>query len=141
MVLQEMRDHFLARLRENLIHIRREIGAPHVIKLMTLAEAKEMLGEQAAPKWRDPSDQVMVAVWLQAIPEATTHIVLRPNPDLPEDFLPPRMNGEWHERSVIYTGPQIDLYGPAAATSARATGRVEIREDGAVAEVYEVGPV
>lgn len=138
--LQEMRDHFLEHLRENLIHSRRELGVPHVIKLMALTEAKEMLGERAAPQWRDPSDQVMVAIWLQAIPSATTHIVLRPAPDLDEDFLPPRMDGEWIERSVIYTGPQIDLYGPAAVASARPTGRVELREDGAAAEVYEVGP-
>lgn len=117
---------------------RRFTCTPHVVKLMTITEAKRLFGDAAAPKWGDPDDQLMVAIWLRAIPDQTGWIVLRPAEDLPEDFLPPRMDGEWIERSGIYRGPEIRLAGTTATATARPCGRIELREDGAVAEVYEV---
>ncbi|MCP9947353.1 hypothetical protein [Actinomadura madurae] len=70
------------------------------------------------------------------------YMVIRPAADLPDGFLPDGMDGKWFDRSQLPKGP-----GDGHATTARmggavavATGRFETREDGAVAEVYEVRP-
>lgn len=70
------------------------------------------------------------------------HVVLRPAPDLPKGFLPPRKDGLWLDRATLTTGPDdghktIAQLGGAVAV---ATGRFETREDGAVAEVFEIRP-
>lgn len=71
------------------------------------------------------------------------YIVIRPAADLPPGFLPEREDGRWYDRGAM---PQADAesnmdalirYGGGVAV---ATGRFEVREDGAVAEVYEVRP-
>lgn len=67
-------------------------------------------------------------------------VVLRPSADLPEGFLPDHMNGEWLDRSLLPFGPttmEPDKTGAVAVP----TGRFETRDDGAVAEVYEVREV
>ena len=62
--------------------------------------------------------------------------VFRAAPDLPPDYLPEHLDGQW---TVLPGGP----YAPEFAhregnATAHATGRYEQREDGALAEVYEV---
>ena len=68
----------------------------------------------------------------------TRYIVLRAAAGLPAGFLPARLEGLWIDRpgeSAIGWSPH-----PAVATAVP-TGRYERRDDGVVAEVYEVGPV
>lgn len=70
------------------------------------------------------------------------YVVIRPAPDLPDGFLPDEMNGRWFDRDHIPEGPDdghatVARLGGAVAV---ATGRFETREDGAVAEVFEVRP-
>ncbi|MGW4422554.1 hypothetical protein [Streptosporangium sp. NPDC004631] len=70
------------------------------------------------------------------------YIVIRPSADLPDGFLPDRLNGRWFDRAEMSIGPDDDgemvaRLGGAVAVPA---GRFESREDGAVAEVYEVRP-
>lgn len=69
------------------------------------------------------------------------YVVIRPAPDLPPGFLPSRLDGKWLDRSQLQ--PMPGEHGDAAAAGfgegvAVPTGRFERREDGAVAEVYEV---
>jgi hypothetical protein len=72
------------------------------------------------------------------------YIVIRPAADLPEGFLPEGWDGKWFDRSEIPAGraggPVIG--GPNRVSSAVAvpTDRLEFREDGAVAQVWEVRP-
>lgn len=68
------------------------------------------------------------------------YVVIRPAADLPDGFLPDEMNGKWLDRSQLPTEPgdgHAAPAGPGGATAV-ATGRFETREDGAVAEVFEV---
>ncbi|PZG16486.1 hypothetical protein C1I95_17595 [Micromonospora craterilacus] len=60
------------------------------------------------------------------------YVVVRPHPDLPAGFLPPDLDGRWFDRSALRLGS-----GTAVAVP---SGRFEVRDDGAVAEVYEVRP-
>lgn len=64
-------------------------------------------------------------------------IVVRPAPDLPPGFLPAVLDGRWYDRRSV---PQ--MFGEHSANDgvAVATGRFEVRDDGAVAEIYEVRP-
>lgn len=62
------------------------------------------------------------------------YVVVRPAPDLPAGFLPPDMDGKWYDRATLPDGAAM---GTAVAV---ASGRFEYREDGAVAEVFEVRP-
>jgi hypothetical protein len=63
------------------------------------------------------------------------YVVLRRSPDLPSTFRVPR-EGWWFDRArMIEAHPE--WVGSAVAVP---TGRFEFREDGAVAEVYEVRP-
>jgi hypothetical protein len=66
-------------------------------------------------------------------------VVIRPAPSLPPGFLPRGWDGLWLDRSQI---PSELLVRPGASgvATAVATGRFEVREDGAVAEVFEVQP-
>lgn len=65
------------------------------------------------------------------------YIVVRPASGLPPGFLPPRLDGTWFDRSTL-----PEQYGPYqwGDAVAIATGRFETRDDGAVAEVFEVRP-
>lgn len=67
------------------------------------------------------------------------YIVIRGASSLPEGFLPEDMDGRWYDRSQVPLGPS---QGGGATSKATAvpTGRFEYREDGAVAEVWEVRP-
>jgi hypothetical protein len=62
------------------------------------------------------------------------HAVIRAAADLPADFLPPEVEGRWYDLTTIRPGEPIPLDGAVAVPS----GRFEVRDDGAVAEVYEV---
>ena len=61
-------------------------------------------------------------------------IVVRPAPDLPPGFLPASVDGKWFNSTAMAEG---FAWGGAVAVP---SGRFEVREDGAVAEVYEVKP-
>lgn len=64
------------------------------------------------------------------------YIVIRPAPDLPPGFLPAHLDGRWYDREDI---PWRAGYGPNDAVAVP-SGRFEVRDDGAVAEVYEIRP-
>jgi hypothetical protein len=65
------------------------------------------------------------------------YVVIRPAPGLPDGFLPPHWDGRGIDRATV---PQVYTPPGAHMTSATAvpTGRFEVRDDGAVAEVFEV---
>ncbi len=66
-------------------------------------------------------------------------IVFRPAADLPPDALPPDMDGWWLDRRGLpASGTLIHQSGFVARFAP--TGRFEVRDGGAVAEVYEVRP-
>lgn len=65
------------------------------------------------------------------------YIVVRPASDLPAGFLPDYWDGRWIDLEDLHRRrPAIDV-GEAVAIP---TGRFEVRDDGAVAEIYEVRP-
>lgn len=68
---------------------------------------------------------------------AEDYIVVRPAPDLPPSFLPPGLDGKWVDRTMLPEDASPYRWGDAVAV---ATGRFEARDDGAVAEVFEVRP-
>jgi len=71
------------------------------------------------------------------------YIVIRPAADLPEGFLPEDFDGRWYDRNDVPFGPPPDsVFARPGGASAVAipTERFESREDGAVAEVWEVRP-
>jgi hypothetical protein len=66
-------------------------------------------------------------------------IVLRAYPGAPPGFMPPGYEGRWFDRASmpVHRVAAVAATGTAAA---RPTGRFEVRDDGAVAEVWEVHP-
>lgn len=64
----------------------------------------------------------------------TDYIVIRPAADLPPEFRLGDMDGRWYDLTDIPTGFGV---GTAVAVP---SGRFEYREDGAVAEVWEIRP-
>jgi hypothetical protein len=66
--------------------------------------------------------------------QLTKYVVIRPAPDLPAGFLPEHLNGRWFDLTWMRSGHGL---GTGVAV---ATGRYESRDDGEVAEVYEVRP-
>lgn len=60
------------------------------------------------------------------------YIVVRPGPGLPAGYLPPGLDGTWFEPPGE---PYVEHDGGAVAV---ASGRYEVRDDGELAEVYEV---
>ena len=77
--------------------------------------------------------------------DEANYIVLRRHPDLPEEFrLPDGYDGRWFDRRDIalrrseQLPPHLRDSGPGAV--AVPTGRFEVRDDGAVAEVWEFQP-
>lgn len=64
------------------------------------------------------------------------YIVIRAAADLPEGFLPDRLDGMWFDLDQVDRSSSLNLSGAVAVPS----GRFEVRDDGAVAEVWEVRP-
>lgn len=108
---------------------------PHVVMVLDADAFYRLFSEHVEI---GPEDLIAVAVFLRAIPGATGYVVIRPAPDLPDGYMPRTMLGRWESRAGFYTQPLFHLAGISGTATARATGRVEIREDGTVAEVYEV---
>lgn len=68
------------------------------------------------------------------------YIVIRPAADLPSGFLPDRLDGMWFDRTCIPKLPTPHTGWGRGEGVAVASGRFEVRDDGAVAEVWEVRP-
>jgi len=66
----------------------------------------------------------------------TRYIVLRAAPGLPWNFMPEHLDGLWIDRPPSYVMPAL----PGWHAQGVATGRYERRDDGALAEVYELSP-
>lgn len=72
------------------------------------------------------------------------YVVIRPGLGLPDGFLPPHLDGKWFDKADVPLGRAAPrgtyVAGGVSASEAVAvpTGRFEVRDDGAVAEVYEV---
>ena len=67
-------------------------------------------------------------------------IVVRAAPDLPAGVLPPGVDGRWYDRATMPVRRELFEDDPPSEVVAVATGRFEVRDDGAVAEVFEVRP-
>lgn len=63
-------------------------------------------------------------------------IVLRHGPDIPEEYWARNLEGNWYDRGVFPPGKYPQAVAPLAV--AEPTGRFELRDDGAVAEVWEI---
>lgn len=106
---------------------------PDVVILMDAAEAKARNLPGPYPKRR----KLLVAYTLHARPGTTEWIVVRADREMPPGFMPPGLDGKWQERaSMPFAAPVFE--GLHSRATAHPTGRVEIREDGAIAEVYEM---
>lgn len=70
------------------------------------------------------------------------HVVLRAHPDLPVGFLPESAEGLWIDKSTLAPGPLPvrGTYRIGSEAVAVPIGEFEYRDDGAVAEIYEVRP-
>jgi hypothetical protein len=70
------------------------------------------------------------------VPDEPDYIVLRPGPGMTGG----QWDGTWIDRSQVTGTLRLTHGAPLASATARArpTGRFEAREDGAVAEVWEV---
>jgi len=68
----------------------------------------------------------------------SNYIVVRPAPDLPEGFLPKELNGKWFDVDDVPRIPPLGTNNKVSEAVAVPTGKFEVREDGAVAEIYEV---
>jgi hypothetical protein len=67
-------------------------------------------------------------------------IVIRPGPGLPAGFLPAWIDGRWYDLTRERPPAPLDDTGDDEVVAVP-TGRFEVRPtDGAVAEVWEVGP-
>lgn len=64
------------------------------------------------------------------------YVVLRAHPDLPAGFLPERMEGLWLDKSLV----PFSIGHSGSVAVAVPIGEFEYRDDGAVAEIYEVRP-
>lgn len=65
-------------------------------------------------------------------------IVVRAHPDLPDGFLPPSVEGRWYDRARLpkaLSEAEAYAFGGAVAV---VTDQFEVRDDGAVAQVFEV---
>lgn len=116
---------------------------PHVV--MALDAGDPLLEQFDSIRHRMmPGDKAVVAFWLRAETGATEHIVYRASPNMTEGDMSPDLEGRWERRPA----PSYELlpircvvrFGSEnfSTATARATGRVEISPEGAVAEVYEV---
>lgn len=64
------------------------------------------------------------------------HIVLRHGPDVPDEYRAEHLEGRWYDLGTVRVGLQGIT--PNSLAVAEPTGRFEMRDDGAVAEVYEI---
>lgn len=80
--------------------------------------------------------------WTRDEVRATRYVVFRPAPGVPASFLPESVEGRWEDVHAIPGPGKVYALGERVGTATgRATGRFEMRDtDGALAEVYEVGP-
>ena len=96
-----------------------------------------MLLDPEQTKARGLHGWALVGYTLHARPGTTKWIVVRGDHDMPPGFMPPGLDGRWQERDRIPDYPPI-FEGRYSTATAHPTGRVEIRDDGAIAEVYEM---
>lgn len=75
------------------------------------------------------------------------YVVIRPAADLPPGFLPPELDGKWFDAATMpkrFGDPRGNYVTESGVTVGEAvaipSGRFEVRDDGAVAEVWEVRP-
>lgn len=71
------------------------------------------------------------------------YIVIRRSPDLPDDFNTGDFDGKWLDRGQLPVSeepPEPPWGGTVGRGVAVPTGRFETREDGAVAEIWEIRP-
>lgn len=76
------------------------------------------------------------------------YVVVRLAPDLPPGFAPPGIDGRWYDRGAFPVVTDPDAQRKAAERAGFAiseavvvaTDRFEVRDDGAVAQVYEMRP-
>jgi len=76
------------------------------------------------------------------------YVVVRRGPDMPDEWLmPDGLEGRWFDRAEMKPPPppgwadEFRRRGGVVSTAAAVpTGRFEVREDGAVAEVWEIRP-
>lgn len=68
------------------------------------------------------------------------HVVLRHGPDIPEEYWARHLEGRWYDISAAPVGKtNAAMADPnVGAAIAEPTGRLEVRDDGAVAEVWEI---
>jgi hypothetical protein len=81
-------------------------------------------------------DQYPQRITMYRAGSESDYVVIRPAADLPEGFLPTSFDGLWIDRAQV---PRVAT-GELGTAVAVATGRFEVRDDGAVAEVFEVRP-
>jgi hypothetical protein len=65
-------------------------------------------------------------------------IVFRHGPDMPEEYWSPAYEGVWFNRNTVPNLSWLDAMTDTGDAYAEPTGRFEVREDGAVAEVWEI---
>lgn len=76
------------------------------------------------------------------------YVVVRRGPDMPDEWdMPPGLEGKWLDRATMPPPPARDSMsdfrargGVVTSAAAVPTGRFEVRDDGAVAEVWEIRP-
>lgn len=77
-------------------------------------------------------------------PPEHDYVVVRAHPDLPAGFLPEDLDGRWLDLSALPLPPppqgEPDPWADVPPGVAVPTGRFEVREDGAVTEVWEARP-
>jgi hypothetical protein len=64
------------------------------------------------------------------------YVVLRHGPDVPDEYRAEHLEGRWYDLAHAPVGPAG--FGPHALAVAEPAGRFEVRDDGAVAEVWEI---
>ncbi|MET7335989.1 hypothetical protein [Nonomuraea sp. NPDC005650] len=119
----------------------RAVGQPHL--LLTLADEHLPPGDPYRPP-KDhyrPGWRVLFAVTLRA--DNPGYAVLRPGASLPDGWLPDDFDGRWMVRPTASRTIQMaragtDLRFPPDWLYATPTGRIEVRDDSAIAEVWEV---
>lgn len=75
------------------------------------------------------------------------YVVVRRGPDMPDEWLmPDGLEGKWFDRSAVPVAApgaprNAERHTTSSAMAAEPTGRFEVRDDGAVAEVWELRPL
>jgi hypothetical protein len=67
-------------------------------------------------------------------------IVFRAARGVPPGWMPPDLEGRWYTREQVFGAPEASLFSPPGAAVAIPTTRTEQRQDGAMAQVWEVHP-